>query len=511
MNTWSEGYQSEVEYTYGYFSELNPAKTELCCLLAGITPPKIATACELGYGQGVTLNIHAAASGAKWWGTDFNAAHAAFAKDLAESACLPSLPSELSFQEFSEQCDEQFDFIGLHGIWSWVSDANREAISNFIRKRLRPGGIAYVSYNALPGAGPMAPAKFLMTEYANQPQASVASPSGKIGQVLGFVEQLIAAQPAFLRVNPAVLSRLSDFKNKDARYLAHEYLNEHWNPQHFTEVARTLSQAKLEFACSASLIDHLDAINLSVEQRNLLDSISDPHFRILARDFMVNQGFRRDYWVKGARRLTGAEQCERLRALRFTLMRTDTEIEYKIRGYQQEATLDPGIYEPILQAFQNSPIRTISEIEQSVSGKKFTLAQVVESLVVLMAKGDIDVVQSEALLNRVAPLCNALNREIMGRAKFSSRLEYLSSPLLGGGVPVSRMELLFLDGRSQGSKGPEFWARHAYDILSGQGEKISKAGKVLEKAEDARDEVSRHAHVFAQKKLPVLQRLLCVD
>jgi SAM-dependent methyltransferase len=510
MNTWSEGYQSEVEYTYGYFSELNPAKTELCCLLAGITPPKVETACELGYGQGVTLNIHAAASGAKWWGTDFNAAHAAFAKELAESACLPSLPSELSFQEFSEQCEEEFDFIGLHGIWSWVSEANRHVIANFIRKKLRPGGIAYVSYNALPGAGSMAPAKFLMTEYANQPQANVAAALGKMGQVLGFVEQLIAAQPAFLRANPEVLSRLSGLKNKDTRYLAHEYLNEHWNPQHFTEVARTLSQAKLEFACSAALIDHLDAINLSAQQRNLLNSISDPHFKILTRDFMVNQGFRRDYWVKGARRLTGAEQCERLRAMRFALMRPDTEIDYKIRGYQQEATLEPGIYEPIVQAFQSSPIRTVSEIEQILSAKNFNLAQVVESLVVLMAKGDIDVLQAEALVNRVTPQCNALNREIIARAKFSSRVEYLSSPLLGGGVPVSRMELLFLDGLLQGGNGAEGWARHAYDVLSRQGEKISKSGKTLENTEDALDEVSRHAHLFAQKKLPILQRLLCV-
>jgi malate synthase len=41
----------------------------------------------------------------------------------------------------------------------------------------------------------------------------------------------------------------------------------------------------------------------AAEQQAFLKEIPDAHFRESARDFMVNQQFRRDYWVKGARKL----------------------------------------------------------------------------------------------------------------------------------------------------------------------------------------------------------------
>jgi hypothetical protein len=62
VNDWTDGYVADIEYTYGYFGELNPLRTALLFLNAGLMPPKIQTACELGFGQGVSVNVHAAAS-----------------------------------------------------------------------------------------------------------------------------------------------------------------------------------------------------------------------------------------------------------------------------------------------------------------------------------------------------------------------------------------------------------------------------------------------------------------
>ena len=39
-------------------------------------------------------------------------------------------------------------------------------------------------------------------------------------------------------------------------------------------------------------------------------------FREMVRDFCLNQSFRRDYWVKGERRLRGVEQAAAVRAER---------------------------------------------------------------------------------------------------------------------------------------------------------------------------------------------------
>ena len=66
MTDWSQGYVTDVGYTHGYYHELNPLRMQLALLNAGIKPPEINVACELGIGQGVSLNIHAAASEVEW-------------------------------------------------------------------------------------------------------------------------------------------------------------------------------------------------------------------------------------------------------------------------------------------------------------------------------------------------------------------------------------------------------------------------------------------------------------
>ncbi len=66
-------------------------------------------------------------------------------------------------------------------------------------------------------------------------------------------------------------------------------------------MAESLEPERLHYACSAHYLDHIDGINLTEEQQTFLKEITDPLFRESIRDFMVNQQFRRDYWVKGAR------------------------------------------------------------------------------------------------------------------------------------------------------------------------------------------------------------------
>ena len=57
---WSSGYVSDVNYTHGYYPGLNPLNLNLALTYAGIKPPLIKKACELGFGQGISINFHAA-------------------------------------------------------------------------------------------------------------------------------------------------------------------------------------------------------------------------------------------------------------------------------------------------------------------------------------------------------------------------------------------------------------------------------------------------------------------
>ena len=84
--TWSDGYVTGVGYTYGYYRETSPVHQRFCLLLRGlaaIEPSPASAHCELGFGQGVSVNINAAANPGRYVGTDFNPAHAAHAIGMA--------------------------------------------------------------------------------------------------------------------------------------------------------------------------------------------------------------------------------------------------------------------------------------------------------------------------------------------------------------------------------------------------------------------------------------------
>ncbi|MBR0261829.1 MAG: class I SAM-dependent methyltransferase [Selenomonadaceae bacterium] len=167
MNAWNEGYFTDSTYTYGYYRELSPNFMRWCLLLKGIAAPEISETschCELGYGQGVSANIHAAATPGKYFATDFNPAHAAQANELVEASGANAKFFEDSFEEFSKRDDlPQFDSIGLHGIWTWVSAENRKHILDIARRHLKSGGMFYNSYNCLPGWSPNAPLRELLS------------------------------------------------------------------------------------------------------------------------------------------------------------------------------------------------------------------------------------------------------------------------------------------------------------------------------------------------------------
>ena len=114
---WSSGYVSDVNYTHGYYPGLNPLNLNLALTYAGIKPPLIKKACELGFGQGISINFHAADKSINWFGNDFNPTHVNFARELNTTIDNTALLSEDDFETFCKNQDlPNFDFISLHGI-----------------------------------------------------------------------------------------------------------------------------------------------------------------------------------------------------------------------------------------------------------------------------------------------------------------------------------------------------------------------------------------------------------
>jgi len=507
MNDWTSGYVADIGYTFGYYQELNPQRVKLAFLNAGLVAPEFGTACELGFGQGLSANMHAAASVCSWHGTDFNPAQAGFAQELASVSGANAHLYDEAFAEFAKRDMPEFDYIGLHGIWSWISDENRSVIVDFIRRKLKVGGVLYISYNTLPGWGTFAPMRHLMTEHAEVIGADGIGIVSRIDGALDFTEKLLATNPLFARANPLVNEKITQIKGQNRHYLAHEYFNRDWHPIHFGTMAKWMESAKLTYACSAHYLDHLDAVNLTAEQQAFLKDIHDPMFKQTVRDFMVNQQFRRDYWVKGARTLTPLEQAEQLREQRFVMSAHRPDVSLKVTGSLGEATLTESIYAPILDLMSDFKVRTLAQMEQLVKDKNIHFGQLSQAVLVLCGNGTFSAVQGDTAVSKAKKHTDKLNTHLMLKARSSKEISFLASPVTGGGIGVGRFHQLFILAMQQGKKKPEEWAAFVAQILAAQGQKILKEGKPLETPEEHMAELTTQAQEFSVKQLPIFKAL----
>ena len=508
MSDWTAGYVADVDYTFGYYNELNPSRARLALLNSALVCPEFESACELGFGQGMSANFHSAGSRVKWFGTDFNPAQAGFARELAEISGSGAVLVDDAFADFFMRKDlPDFDFIGLHGIWSWISDENRALIVDFIRRKLKVGGVVYISYNTLPGWAAFAPMRHLMTEHSEIIGAEGRGIVSRINDAIEFADKLLATNPAFLRANPLVAERIKNLKTQNRHYLAHEYFNRDWHPMHFGTMADWLKPAKLQYACSANYIDHVDAINLSPNQQTFLKEIPDPMFRESVRDFMINQQFRRDYWIKGARRMSPLEQLEQLRKQKVVLVTARDEIKLKVNGALGEANLTEAIYAPVLDVLADHKARHLEEIEAAIKVRNITFLQLAQVVVILLGAGHLASVQEDSITNKASKSTEKLNTHLMLKSRSGNDTGYLVSPVTGGGHSVPRFHQLFLLALRQGKKQPHDLAIPVWNTLSAQGQKLIKEGTTLETMEQNIAELELQAKLFLDKQLPILKAL----
>lgn len=511
MSDWTSGYVADIGYTYGYYAMLNPLRLRMAFLNTGLAFPEIATACELGFGQGMSVNIHAAASSTQWYATDFNPSQAVFARQLAQEAGAGAKLYDQSFEEFCRREDlPDFDYIALHGIWSWISERNRQVIVDFIRRKLRVGGVLYISYNTLPGWSSVAPLRHLLSEYTEHMAARGQGILSRINASMGFAEKLFATDPMYIRAHPSAVRHFDGMKKHDQQYLAHEYFNRDWHPMYFAEMAAHLQTAKLSYACSTHLPDHVDALNVSSEQLALLAEIPDPLLQQTLRDYMTNQPFRREYWVKGPCKLSVLDQVEGVRNQRVMLLKPRQDVQLKIKGVLGEADLAESIYSPVLDELADLKPRTLGQLETQLSVRNIGLAQITQAVLILLGKGDLDVVQEDRHIDKAKTTADKINMALMQKSRSREDIAVLASPMTGGGVSVDRLEQLFLLAMVQGRKQPQEWVSMVWELFAVQGQRVLKDGLLLETAAENLAELHALAGSFASKRLPILKALRIV-
>ncbi len=508
---WSEGYVNDIDYTYGYYAELCPERIAIPFLSAGLAVPPIVRACELGFGQGVSTNIHAAAGSAAWCATDFNPAQVSFARSLAAQSGVDAnagklLLAEQGFAEFCARDDlPDFDFIALHGIWSWISDENRRILVDFIRRKLTAGGVLYISYNVLPAWSAHLPVRHILQEHGSH--LGMGSRVERIRQAVDFGGELLKHSPHLVKNAPDLPNRFELLKDHAPGYIAHEYLNRDWQPMYFSQMEEWLGGAKLSYACSARHVEDLPFCLFDEGQQAFFDGIKDPSFAQTVKDYMTNRQFRCDYWVKGGRRAGPSELRQAWDALDVLLLTERAAYDSAV-GYTRTVNTLPEIYDPILDLLADNAVHNVGDIRQALAGK-LTSGQLYSALAILFAKNDVAVCTSAENTARQQPYCLRFNRHVLSNDEIGSPLGWLASPVLGGGVGINYLERLFLRFQVAGLPQEE-WETAAWQALQRQGQVLVNEGKELKSEAENRAEIARHKEIFLRHRLNLLRNLQCL-
>ncbi len=511
---WSEGYFTDLNYTHGYYPEMNPAILRLACLCNAVEPqmPEAPTYLELGFGQGVTINMLAAASSGSYWGTDFNPAQVVEAHKLADVSGADIHLFDDSFEEFASRRDlPDFDIIALHGIWSWISEKNRKIITDIIRRKLRPGGITYISYNCLPGWAPVVPIRQLMSLYRDHGGGRMSRPIEMIEGAVQFAEEIAKAGSFYFRDNPFARHHLEQLTKQGRNYLGHEYMNADWHLEHFSDMVRSLEEAKLTYVGSARLLDGIDAFQLNEDGIKLISQIGQPVMRETVRDYLVNRRFRSDIFIKGARLLPGREHRDAWHALTFVLVVPEIDVPKKIVCARGEVALPSDKYDLVVEALADDGYRPkrVAELLRYDALQKLKPQDVVDILTVLTGAGFVTPAQTPS--EKVKEQCRRQNRYILQRALGGMDLHHMVSPVTGGGIGLPHMTMLFVLALSEGKVGAAALASYVWDFLDGIGERLVKEGKKLESKDENLKEIRTSASRFLKHGRPLLEALQIID
>ncbi|HPS66364.1 MAG TPA: class I SAM-dependent methyltransferase [Holophaga sp.] len=207
----------------------HPGRIGAVAKLFGLGPAPLATARVLELGCAAGGNLIPLASrnpGATFVGVDLSRAQVSAGCARIERLGLRNI--EIHCQSLTGIREDlgAFDYIICHGVYSWVPEAVREDILRISRENLAPTGVAYVSYNVLPGWRMMQTLRdmfLLEIPDGEDARRRVA----KVRDLLACLKDTVSADGAYKQ---AVTEAARRFDGMSDDYVTHEFLEEFNEP-----------------------------------------------------------------------------------------------------------------------------------------------------------------------------------------------------------------------------------------------------------------------------------------
>ena len=497
-NPQPQGYVLDTSYADTFFQELSPTWLNYARAVNGVPSKPLDlpfTYLELGAGFGHSTVVNAAAfPSGEFHACDFNPEHVAGGRDYAAALALRNVQfHEASFEQLLQTQLPKFDFLVLHGVYSWVNAEARATVRQIIREQLAPDGLVYVSYNCMPGWASELPVRRLLVELAT---AMPGGSSEKMRQAVQVLTRMSALR--YFDANPEAARAIESYARVPPKYLAHEFLNETWQPFYSIDVTAEMADAGLSFLGSATLADNHPSLLVEDSAVEAMKGLSSPRQQHLALDFATNRRFRRDIFIH---RDTPRSQSEAARALNATIVGCvddPRQLGTRVKVPRGQISFQPDFIDELKALLQNGPI-TLGNATAELGARSRNVAEIVRNLAFLVAGGALmpfAKVFRHELPAEVRRPANAIVERSLACIIGQRSARAIPSELLGNGVLVKPLEAVAIVELLSGAEpGNALSAR------------LQGAATELDIAADA-SEVVKHV---AGTLLPNLARLKLVE
>ncbi len=293
------GYIDDAVYPVTCLRELSPAWLGYAATINGARSVPVTGPfryLELGCGRALSAIVHAAAfPAAEFHACDADGDCIDAARRLAAELELGNLTlHRASFAEFAHQDPGSFEFIVAHGVYSWVDDDARRVLRALMGAWLAPAGVAYLSYNCMPGWATEAPLRRMMVELA----ASAGGDGAARARAAAGLLRRLGAGSVYFRVHPEAPAAVDGYLRSPPGYLAHEFLNDVFEAFYSVDVVDEMAESGLTLLGSATLADNHPALLMAPPSVDTIAALPTARQRQLATDFTVHRRFRRDLYVR---------------------------------------------------------------------------------------------------------------------------------------------------------------------------------------------------------------------
>lgn len=402
------------------FPRSSPARMAAIATMFGLEPPppmQKARVLELGCAAGGNLIPHAAHyPGGEFVGFDLGPKQVADGQARIARAGLTNVQIHLgSITDLPEDLG-QFDYIISHGVYSWVPEPVRHALLAASRRLLAPNGIAYISYNVLPGWRTLEPLRdaFRLMIPDQLPPAQRVSMAREL---MEFFSTNCDQDTPYAKVLREAKVQLSD--NPDD-YVFHEYMEQNNEPCTFSDFVSTAAQHGLAYLAESDLETMVPEQMAPKAARFMRERTNNDLISVEQLiDVFSGRTFRQTLLVASERfasiqREFDPARLERLHFLTFAGTRVESDAAAVIvsdgRGRRMRSTV-PAI-RPALERLGNCFPRSISfaECAGSLAGSDRTaLAEALHQMVIAAM---IDIVDEPIVASRggARPRATALVR-----------------------------------------------------------------------------------------------------